>query len=967
MFTDPYLPQDSRTSMDGKDPVDSNSLQPWDLPPTTQSFTAPESAEGGNGAPFPPQASPDSNGLPPCDHNVPAPSSCELKSDQNQPAAGHQQPWDIPLTTGTFSAPEPTGEEAVVNDGRVTTNDNSTSTNGVHGNIAHKKNKPEDITIVGDPAGSISSPDSVLSPHRNYGIAQPTEILLGMPQEADQDLPIKSGSHEVKVSQEEQEAVASDDKVTTTDSSTSTNGIHGNITHKKNKPEDITIVEAESDPAGSISSPASQVHSPRNYGISQPTEILLAMPQETDQDLPIKSGSYPSFEAKTSQDEPVAVEVMCHEPSSSTPLSPPPDYNTLELPPSYISDIPKVLDEQVVDDHGNSHTEQVDHDQLVAGSNTETGEMEQLQGQEVTTAVIESEVTTEVEIKPQLTENQEKAREIIVSEIRREFEEACSKGKFTEDEKYKDSCCGECMGCCFQNYSCTPSVPFRRGRNGNQSPINVSKKAPLLNTDELIKGRRQGWNDFKKAIFPLISDFLRVLWVFIELILVLVGLLFSIATLSLDQNEVFNIIHLVLAIVSCILAMIDAYETFRHSKILKKICCKKCSAEDINEEEGEDGDCKKCYSRCTDLFDVMRVILSELIFYPLLICDIFEVITGRGFEGDSSGDRLGIALFVISLISMILTVYVARIIVLVGVVIKASAIRTPKEAVKDPDLQEEIGYDPEFKKSALFYQASFCVHVVLQMLAQMLMYIAIAAKIRYDNRHFYYTRNTDQTIRFTGFLGYMIVAGYVLPFLGLLNFFIVTFYWSQQYPIGFRLDMISIFKMTEYSMCDLMNPKKMVTEKGDGMFEKATMESGKAEKLVENLAAFFVPLKNDFKELFEKGFMDKFSYPFKSPALVIICLLYALLQLAFVVCASQAMDEMGEVFTHVLNGGGWVFYYIAAIIVGAIANLYVFIVAGFWILVISAIIVAIAAAIACFIAVVVICCIASGMTSDNSR
>ena len=375
--------------------------------------------------------------------------------------------------------------------------------------------------------------------------------------------------------------------------------------------------------------------------------------------------------------------------------------------------------------------------------------------------------------------------------------------------------------------------------------------------------------------------------------------------------------------------MIDAYETFRHSKILKKIFCKRCSAEDINEEEGEDGE--KCYSCCMDLFDVMRVILSELIFYPLLICDIFEVITGRGFEGDSSGDRLGIALFVISLISMVLTVYVARIVVLVGVVINASAIRTPKEAVKDPDLQEEIGYDPEFKKSTLFYQASFCVHVVLQMLAQVLMYIAIAAKIRYDNRHFYYTGNTDQTIRFTGFLSYMIVAGYVMQFLGLLNFFIVTFYRSQQYPVGFCLDMISIFNMTEYSMCE---PPKLVTEKGDGLFEKATMESGKAEKLVENLAVFFVPLKNDFKELFEKGFMDKF---FKSPALVIICLLYALLQLAFVVCASQEMDEMGEVFTHVLNGGGWVFYYIAAIIVGAIANLYVFIVAGFWILVIGAI------------------------------
>ena len=967
MFTDSYLPQDSRTSMDGKDPADSNSLQPWDLPPTTQSFTAPESAEGGNGAPFPPQASPNFNGLPPCDPNLPAPSSCELKSDQNQPAADHQQPWDIPLTTGTFSAPEPAGEEAVVNDDRVTTTGNSTSTNGVHataGNIAHK-NKPEDITIVeaeSDPAGTISSPASqVLSPHRNYGTAQPTEILLGMPQEADQDIPIKSGSHEVKVSQEEQEAVASDDKVTTTDSSASTNGIHGNITHKKNKPEDITIVEAESDPAGSISSPASQVHSPRNYGNFQPTEILLAMPQETDQDLP---GSRPSFEAKTSQDEPVAVEVMCHEPSSSTPLSPPPDYNTLELPPSYISDIPEVLDEQVRDDNGNSHTEQVDHDQLVAGSNTETGEKEQLQGQEVTTsngdnstAVLESEVTPEVEVKSQLTENQEKAREAIVNDIRREFEEASTKD---EDEVYKDSCCGGCIGCCFQGVSCTPSNPCINRRS---SPVSVSKKKQLLNTAALTKGRRRGWDHFKEAIFPLVPDFLRVLWVFIELILVLVGLLFSITTLSLDQNEAFNIIHLVLAIISCILAMIDAYETFRHSKILKKICCKKRTAEDINEEDGEDGDCKKCYSRCTDLFDVMRVILSELIFYPLLICDVFEVITGRGFEGDSSGDRLGIALFVISLISMVLTVYVARIVVLVGVVINASAVRTLPKDIADKDRQES-GYDQVIKNSAVYYQSFFCVYVILQMLTQVLMYIAIAAKIRYDNRHFYQDENTDERIFFTSYAGYMIVAGYLLPFLGLFNFFIVTFYWSQQYPIGFRLDMLSISKMTNYSITDLLNPKKMVKEKVDSLNEKASTEdSSKTEKFVAEFSKAFVPLKNDFKELFEKGFFEKFSYPFNSPALVIICFLYTVLQLAFILCAAQTMDEMGVVINHVLNGGGWVVYYIVVIIVGVIANCYVFLVAGFWILTISAIIV-ISAIILAVAAIWITCCVCNFIENE---
>ena len=657
----------------------------------------------------------------------------------------------------------------------------------------------------------------------------------------------------------------------------------------QNQPKNnITIVEAESDQR--ISLPADQ----RNYGISQPTEILLAMPQETDHDPPIRTGSHPSCEVKTGQEEPVVVEVICH-------------------------------------------------NQLAAGSNMETEENEHLQSWEVaeygsTTILVSEEVDSkppEVKIKSQLTRHK-KAKDAIIKDICREFEEVCTD---SEGGAYKDSCCRGCIGCCFQSVSCTASNPCGRSRS---SPISVSKKEQLLNTAALTKARKRGWDHFKKAIFPLVSDTLRVLWVFIELILLFSGLIISITGLFLDQNQVFKIIHLVLAIVPFILAVIDAYKTF----ILKKICCKKCSTENVSEA----GDCKKCYSRCTNLFDVMRAILSEVVLYPLLIFDIFDVITGRGFEKGSSGEnRLGFAHFVITLIAMALSVYVARIVVLVGVVKNASAVRTPPKDITTEDLQES-GYDQAIKKSAVCYQGFFCVYVILQMLTQLLMYIAIGAKIRYDNRHFYYADNTDQTIQFTSFLIYMIVAGYLLPFLGLLNFFIVTFYWSQQYPIGFRLDMLSISKMSTYSITDLLNPKKMVKDKVDSLNEKAVSQ-------------VFDPLKNDFMVLFQKGFFDKFSYPFNSPTLVFICILYTALQAAFVVCASEAVDEMGSVFTHILNGGGWVIYYIIAIIFGVIANFYAFLVVGFWILVISIILLVFIGLFALFL----ILYIFSGCEFEDSR
>lgn len=67
-------------------------------------------------------------------------------------------------------------------------------------------------------------------------------------------------------------------------------------------------------------------------------------------------------------------------------------------------------------------------------------------------------------------------------------------------------------------------------------------------TDTLRKGRADGWNAFKMIIFPILQDIMRDVWVTIELITVLIGLVLSIATVTLDQNEVFNILHLALAI-----------------------------------------------------------------------------------------------------------------------------------------------------------------------------------------------------------------------------------------------------------------------------------------------------------------------------------------------------------------------------------------------------------------------------------
>ena len=386
--------------------------------------------------------------------------------------------------------------------------------------------------------------------------------------------------------------------------------------------------------------------------------------------------------------------------------------------------------------------------------------------------------------------------------------------------------------------------------------------------------------------------------------------------------------------------------------------CKKTEDEHKKEDKQvtgtEESCCKIICSKWSNIFDISRLVISEVIFYPLLICDLFEVIVGRGLEGKSPGDIVGIILFVVSLLSMIITVYIARIVILLAMVVNTSNVSTPDKNLVKEDGTLPSEHNPEILKSNFWYRVSFCVHVILQMLAQVVMYIAIAAKIRYDNRHFYRSGNTDENIYASSYLWYMMFAGFVTPTLGLISFFVVTHYWSQQYPIGYRIQTMEIFRMTLIGTHEVLSMKKTIQEGNRKLAESFKGENKKA--MLANFLSVFTPLKNEFSELFKKSWGEKFLYPFKAPMLVVICLVYAALQLAFVICAAQAVDEMGTVVTHVLNGGTWVIFYIFAIIVGFIANVYSFLVAGVWIAIVAIVLAVIAMVIATIVGCLALVC-----------
>ena len=519
----------------------------------------------------------------------------------------------------------------------------------------------------------------------------------------------------------------------------------------------------------------------------------------------------------------------------------------------------------------------------------------------------------------------------------------------------------KCIDCCCQSIHCNfsrMSKSFtRRNPEGQPAFKTINYMTPILR-----RGRSKGWAMHMELIPGLVRDCCRNWWVVFETIAVIVALILSAITFSVGgKNRIFNILHLVLTILGSILAITDGIILLCGCSMVKKYrtCCECVPKSDGGETPAEvtqvdqqanvtvtesNGKCKRCITTTRNIFDFIRMLLSEILFYPLLICDIFEVITSQAYKFNNGWtDGLSFALFVASTVSLFFFVYIVRIIILIVANIHSQKERKPETEDEKETQSQFPDYDPVISKAAKYFQCYFIYHVAAQMLAQILMIIAIGAKIRDDNSHLFEDEVSDDTIHVSGTLWYMLVAGYILPVIGLLTFFVVTYFWVQEFPIGFCIDCLSVLKAPDVDdVKDFGKTKKEAASKIDKI------------KGFVHLAE----LKRQFKDLRQKPWCDKFFYPFKTPQMVIICLIYAFLQLSFIICAGISTSGNGR-----LGGGYWEIFYAIAIIVGFIANFYVFLVALLW----SAIIISVIAFIAILLSLIIFCCLIMACVSSPSN
>ena len=380
--------------------------------------------------------------------------------------------------------------------------------------------------------------------------------------------------------------------------------------------------------------------------------------------------------------------------------------------------------------------------------------------------------------------------------------------------------------------------------------------------------------------FPAIPKVLEDVWIALELSITLFDFLFS---SSIFEPSALCIFVMVLLTIGLVLALIDGYlylveggsciACFRFCR--KKLSKSKNSSEN-NAEESEGG--KKCCQlfprkwkqHLETWFELVRTLISELLLYPLTVSDIYALVIERPFDDIDAVNRISFALINIGVFYLVLSVYFMRAFMAISSVLNLRRI------------------SKNTKNDYVVLVTKFCIHLVGQLLVNVMILIMIAAKLRNEtcqvdvlmtgcenqtselNITCDAENMTEISLMPSPFLWYDIVAGYVLPFFGVILFFVVNYPSMKEFTMSFYVDMMS--SIVSEGFADLVfqgEGVKHAKEKAEAVQEKA------------NLAQ----VKIDFEEYRQQfSLRKKVAFRLAHPMVVISSLVYFCFMAAFITC-----------------------------------------------------------------------------------
>lgn len=440
-----------------------------------------------------------------------------------------------------------------------------------------------------------------------------------------------------------------------------------------------------------------------------------------------------------------------------------------------------------------------------------------------------------------------------------------------------------------------------------QYQIGVSKNShtPYL-TPELNHASNQGFSMFRKLLFPAMPKFLTDILVFTELGVTITQFVLALISISIGSNRAYNITFIVVAGIALLLALIDAFLYFIELGSCARIF-RYCYSKQKRHHSSSNQKCHflspKITKWLTQSFELVRTLLSELLIYPLVILDLFDLIVGGTYLRSTPSERINFSLFIIGSTFLVLSVYFTRIFMVIIAAINVR--RTPLDPSKS-------------KSNMIGLVTHFCIHVIFQVVVHAIIIVIVGVKIHQENP----TPCEDIQSSCTNvspFLIYVIIVGGILPLYGIGVFFIVNYYNLRELSIGFWINMLALLQSESFATAVFSNT---------GIKESKE----RAKRIIEKFR--YKEVKNQLKKFQSAPSWIKILYPFRFPFLFAIAVVYEILLVSFVVCL--AFTYQNGYIQFILFDQGLSSAAFITVILIIIANIHVLSLTSLWILAVIA-------------------------------
>lgn len=281
--------------------------------------------------------------------------------------------------------------------------------------------------------------------------------------------------------------------------------------------------------------------------------------------------------------------------------------------------------------------------------------------------------------------------------------------------------------------------------------------------------------------------------------------------------------------------------------------------------------------------ELIRNLLSELLLYPLVVCDLFELIVNETYLFRTANERVSFSYFIIGLFFLVVSVYIAR--MLIVIMALRTLWRVPQDFTKTGNETVKV-------------IMRFLFHVILQLLVHVMCIIAVAAKITQEY-------NGLNVIHISPMLWVVLFTGWLIPLMGTIAFFPVNYYWIEQFSIGMYMNIVGLLQ--EKSFAEAVFTKKKITdvkEACDKFFKKIK----------------YLDLQQQVQERSAIGTPHRFFYPLRTPVFYFITPVYFLMLAGFFICLILTVDLDGVVQLSVFEQGSTGVAIVLCIIVTVMAN-----------------------------------------------